>query len=106
MNLKDLTLNTHFWYGDVFIEFVGDRNVGDRDHEGYHIYHDMPIEFLDSQIPYLNFNYQWAEGSLGKYIEEENQLKDFSEQMERDKELVFQRLYGVAHDLMIGPSRD
>lgn len=32
--------------------------VGDVDFEGYHIYHDMPIEFLDSQLSYLDFNYQ------------------------------------------------
>ena len=93
LGLVDVPSYRHSWYGDVFIERIGEVNGSDFDEHAYHLYDDVPPAFLESQLIRLMFRNHWENNILEDELEDNTVYQDLEQKAARDKELVLQRMY-------------
>ena len=96
LRLEEIPSYRKFWYGDVFVERIGNRDGIDRDEKGYHLYDDITPAILTSPLLELSFRYSWDNEELEAMLVQDASFQQFSEQHNRDKDLVYQRMY-IAH---------
>lgn len=93
LRLVDVPIHRRFWYGDVFIERIGEKDGRDHDEHGYHVYDDIPPEILDSQLLASIFREYWNRMGLEDSLKEDAEIQAFSQKGVRDRDLLFQRMY-------------
>lgn len=93
LGLIDVPSYRRFWYGDVFIERMREKNGSESDKHAYYLYDDIPPQFLESQLIALIFRRFWDSEDLEAQLEEDAQFQDLIQKMARDKDLVLQRMY-------------
>ena len=90
---RDIPPHRRFWYGDVFLVKVAQKDGRDLMVKGCLIYEDVPAEFVRSQLLKVIFRKYWEVEFLEHSIRADAEGMSLDDQWGRDRELILARMY-------------